>query len=93
MMSIKKASQQAVSCEDALLVGVNDRSILLYNMNTEDILHIYDIQKDEFKQIQWIKGILECRHIKYCKKNRQDLSRVFNFSFSSNSEIFYVRVD
>jgi hypothetical protein len=58
VISPKKPSQRTIPCNDALLVGANKRSVLLYNMNVANILYIYDIQKDETKEFQWDEGTL-----------------------------------
>jgi len=54
----KKSLPQTKPCDDALLSAANKRFVLLYNMNTINILYIFDMQKDETKELPWIEGIL-----------------------------------
>jgi hypothetical protein len=54
----KKPLPRIKPCDDALLSAANKRFVLLYNMNTINILYIFDMQKDETKELPWIEGIL-----------------------------------
>ncbi|CAF0812885.1 unnamed protein product [Rotaria sordida] len=60
----EKISQRSIQCNDALLIGANKRFVLLYNMNIQNILYIFDTQKNEPKEIQWEEGdILSLGHV------------------------------
>ncbi|CAF4770370.1 unnamed protein product [Rotaria sp. Silwood1] len=60
----KKISQGSIPCDDTLLIGANKRFVLLYNMNTPNILYIFDTQENEPKEIHWDEGdILSLGHV------------------------------
>ncbi|UJR27844.1 hypothetical protein I4U23_009109 [Adineta vaga] len=53
---VKEVLIHTVPCDSALLSAANKRFILLYNMNTSNILYVCDTQKDETKEFHWDEG-------------------------------------